>query len=206
MLDSIKYNKKLNNEELYDLAIKGCKESKDALILNNIPLVKMIAEKVWRRTRTGEIEDMVGSALIYLLEYWKGYDPQKGKFSTYVTLMIRTRLSNSLRSVATKKNSKYRSVSLDNHTDSDNENTYHEIISSEQQDFNIDISRKDIENLIKEIDMPESAKQTVILKIFEDMTFTAIAQKMGFTRQAAQSLWKKYSEKVKEEIKIKQIV
>ncbi len=76
-------------------------KSKKELIEENIPLVKKIANRIFRRIPEGtiEFEDLVNTGIIGLIKAANNYDKSKARFSTYAYIKIRGEILDFLRSM-----------------------------------------------------------------------------------------------------------
>ncbi len=76
-------------------------KERDRLILENLPLVKKVASKIYYRLPKGDIEfdDLVNVGVIGLIKAIERYDKDKAKFSTYAYIKIRGEILDYLRSL-----------------------------------------------------------------------------------------------------------
>jgi len=77
------------------------KKGKKELIEENIPLVKKVANKIYRRLPEGAVEfdEIVNTGIIGLIKAANNYDENKAKFSTYAYIKIRGEILDYLRSL-----------------------------------------------------------------------------------------------------------
>ncbi len=77
------------------------KKTKDQIILENLPLVKKVASKIYYRLPKGEIDfdELVNTGIIGLMKAIDRYDKDKAKFSTYAYIKIRGEILDYLRSL-----------------------------------------------------------------------------------------------------------
>jgi RNA polymerase sigma factor FliA len=70
-------------------------------VLNNLHIVKIIASKLYARIPSGiELEDLVHTGILGLIEAVERYDPSKGtRFATYASLRIRGAILDELRNL-----------------------------------------------------------------------------------------------------------
>jgi len=75
------------------------KKSRKEIILENLPLVKKVASKIYRRLPEGtvEFEELVNVGVIGLMKAVDKYDETKAKFSTYAYIKIRGEILDFLR-------------------------------------------------------------------------------------------------------------
>jgi len=73
--------------------------NKDAMIVNSLPLVRIIAKRIARKTPPNvELDDLISSGIIGLIDAIQKYDPTKGtKFKTYAEHRIRGSILDELR-------------------------------------------------------------------------------------------------------------
>ena len=71
------------------------RKSKRELIEDNLPLVKKIANRIFRRLPGGlvEFDDLVNTGVIGLIKAVNNYDSSRARFSTYAYIKIRGRYS-----------------------------------------------------------------------------------------------------------------
>jgi len=76
-------------------------KSKKEIVLDYLPLVKKIANKIYRRIPEGavEFEELVNTGVIGLMKAIEKYDQTKAKFSTYAYIKIRGEILDYLRSL-----------------------------------------------------------------------------------------------------------
>ncbi|ADY73862.1 RNA polymerase, sigma 28 subunit, FliA/WhiG subfamily [Desulfurobacterium thermolithotrophum DSM 11699] len=74
-------------------------KSRKELIIENLPLVKKIANKIYRRLPENavEFEELVNTGVIGLIKALDNYDKTKAKFSTYAYIKIRGEILDYLR-------------------------------------------------------------------------------------------------------------
>ncbi|WP_163328086.1 sigma-70 family RNA polymerase sigma factor [Desulfurobacterium thermolithotrophum] len=74
-------------------------KSRKELIIENLPLVKKIANKIYRRLPENavEFEELVNTGVIGLIKALDNYDETKAKFSTYAYIKIRGEILDYLR-------------------------------------------------------------------------------------------------------------
>lgn len=79
----------------------GKRESRDAMILSYLPLVRLVAERVRRQLPSGsDIEPLVHSGVVGLLEALDRFDPEKGvSFRAYARYRIHGEIIQCLRSL-----------------------------------------------------------------------------------------------------------
>jgi RNA polymerase sigma factor for flagellar operon FliA len=84
-----------------DLVAATRDESREAMILSYLPLVRMVAERVRRRLPPGvDVESLVHSGVVGLLEALERYDPERGvSFQTYARHRIHGEIIQCLRSL-----------------------------------------------------------------------------------------------------------
>ncbi len=77
------------------------KKTKDQIILENLPLVKKVASKIYYRLPKGEIDfdELVNTGIIGLMKAIDRYNKDKAKFSTYAYIKIRGEILDYLRSL-----------------------------------------------------------------------------------------------------------
>ncbi|SMP13761.1 RNA polymerase, sigma 28 subunit, SigD/FliA/WhiG [Desulfurobacterium pacificum] len=75
------------------------KKSKKEIVLENLPLVKKVASKIYKRLpdNTLEFEELVNVGVIGLIKAIDKYDENKAKFSTYAYIKIRGEILDFLR-------------------------------------------------------------------------------------------------------------
>jgi len=75
------------------------RKSRKEIILENLPLVKKVASKIYRRLPEGtvEFEELVNVGVIGLMKAVDKYDEAKAKFSTYAYIKIRGEILDFLR-------------------------------------------------------------------------------------------------------------
>ena len=73
--------------------------NKDTLIVNSLPLVRIIAKRIARKTPPNvELDDLISSGIIGLIDAIQKYDYKKGtKFKTYAEHRIRGAILDELR-------------------------------------------------------------------------------------------------------------
>ncbi|WP_456398173.1 sigma-70 family RNA polymerase sigma factor [Desulfurobacterium sp.] len=76
-------------------------KSRKELVLEHLPLVKKIANKIYRRIPEGivDFEDLVNTGVIGLIKAIDKYDERKANFSTYAYIRIRGEIMDFLRSI-----------------------------------------------------------------------------------------------------------
>jgi len=76
-------------------------KDRDKLILENLPLVKKVASKIYYRLPKGDIEfdDLVNVGVIGLIKAIEKYNKDKAKFSTYAYIKVRGEILDYLRSL-----------------------------------------------------------------------------------------------------------
>ncbi|WP_457567701.1 sigma-70 family RNA polymerase sigma factor [Desulfurobacterium sp.] len=76
-------------------------KSRKELVLEHLPLVKKIANKIYRRIPEGivDFDDLVNTGVIGLMKAIDRYDERKANFSTYAYIRIRGEIMDFLRSV-----------------------------------------------------------------------------------------------------------
>ena len=80
------------------LRLHGYGDSAEALIEEYAPLVRKIAWQVFSRvSRTGELDDLIQTGLIALIEASRQYEERGFAFSTYATTRIRGAMIDQLR-------------------------------------------------------------------------------------------------------------
>lgn len=128
----IKYDKSLNNEELFEKAKAGCEYSKDLLIQNCIPLVVALAKK-WSRVSTYiDIDELVSVGMIGLMKAYKHFDPdRKNKFATLAGTAVWQQFINFARKSKRSDRMKYDTVSFDVDEHIDDMLSRHETITDE---------------------------------------------------------------------------
>jgi RNA polymerase sigma factor for flagellar operon FliA len=74
-------------------------KTKKELVLEHLPLVKKVANKIYRRIPEGavEFEELVNTGVIGLIKAIDKYDEKKAKFSTYAYIKIRGEILDYLR-------------------------------------------------------------------------------------------------------------
>jgi RNA polymerase sigma factor for flagellar operon FliA len=74
-------------------------KTKKELVLEHLPLVKKVANKIYRRIPEGavEFEELVNTGVIGLIKAIEKYDEKKAKFSTYAYIKIRGEILDYLR-------------------------------------------------------------------------------------------------------------
>ncbi len=77
------------------------RKSKRELIEDNLPLVKKIANRIFRRLPGGlvEFDDLVNTGVIGLIKAVNNYDSSRARFSTYAYIKIRGEILDFLRSL-----------------------------------------------------------------------------------------------------------
>ncbi len=77
------------------------KQTKDKIVLENLPLVKKVASKIFYRLPKGEVDfdELVNTGIIGLMKAIDRYDKDKAKFSTYAYIKIRGEILDYLRSL-----------------------------------------------------------------------------------------------------------
>ncbi len=77
------------------------KKTKDKIVLENLPLVKKVASKIFYRLPKGEVDfdELVNTGIIGLMKAIDRYDKEKAKFSTYAYIKIRGEILDYLRSL-----------------------------------------------------------------------------------------------------------
>ncbi len=77
------------------------KKTKDQIVLENLPLVKKVASKIYYRLPKGEVDfdELVNTGIIGLMKAIDRYDKDKAKFSTYAYIKIRGEILDYLRSL-----------------------------------------------------------------------------------------------------------
>jgi RNA polymerase sigma factor for flagellar operon FliA len=74
-------------------------KTKKELVLEHLPLVKKVANRIYRRIPEGavEFEELVNTGVIGLIKAIEKYDQKKAKFSTYAYIKIRGEILDYLR-------------------------------------------------------------------------------------------------------------
>jgi len=74
-------------------------KSRKELVMEHLPLVKKVANKIYRRIPEGavEFEELVNTGVIGLIKAIEKYDEKKAKFSTYAYIKIRGEILDYLR-------------------------------------------------------------------------------------------------------------
>ncbi|WP_457678177.1 sigma-70 family RNA polymerase sigma factor [Thermovibrio sp.] len=74
-------------------------KTRKELILEHLPLVKKVANKIYRRIPEGviEFEELVNTGVIGLIKAVENYDEKKAKFSTYAYIKVRGEILDYLR-------------------------------------------------------------------------------------------------------------
>ncbi len=74
-------------------------KTKKDLVLENLPLVKKVASKIYKRIPPGviEFEELVNTGVIGLMKAIDNYDSRKARFSTYAYIKIRGEILDYLR-------------------------------------------------------------------------------------------------------------
>src|SRR3546814_1107857 len=81
-----------------DLAARGYGESIEALVADHAPLVRKIAWQVFSRVaRTSELDDLIQTGLIALIEASRHYEERGYAFATYASTRIRGAMIDQLR-------------------------------------------------------------------------------------------------------------
>ncbi len=75
------------------------RKSRKELVLENLPLVKKVANKIYRRIPEGAVDfdELVNVGVIGLMKAIDNYDSEKAKFSTYAYIKIRGEILDFLR-------------------------------------------------------------------------------------------------------------
>ncbi|MEO2082473.1 MAG: sigma-70 family RNA polymerase sigma factor [Desulfurobacteriaceae bacterium] len=75
------------------------RKSRRDLVLENLPLVKKVANKIYRRIPEGAVDfdELVNVGVIGLMKAIDNYDSEKAKFSTYAYIKIRGEILDFLR-------------------------------------------------------------------------------------------------------------
>lgn len=83
------------------ILVTGTAESREAMVLSHLPLVRLVAERVRQRLPPGiDIESLVHSGVVGLLEALDRYDPERGvSFQAYARHRIHGEIIQCLRSL-----------------------------------------------------------------------------------------------------------
>ncbi len=177
------------------------KKTKDQIILENLPLVKKVASKIYYRLPKGEIDfdELVNTGIIGLMKAIDRYDKDKAKFSTYAYIKIRGEILDYLRSLDVMPRSMREKIKEENLEEGKNLPlsktaimvSIEKAIVSGDEEFKIvdtltsdrispeeEVIRDDLrEKLLKAIDMlNEKEKITLQMLFFEEKPLQEVAE------------------------------
>ena len=177
------------------------KKTKDQIILENLPLVKKVASKIYYRLPKGEIDfdELVNTGIIGLMKAIDRYDKDKAKFSTYAYIKIRGEILDYLRSLDVMPRSMREKIKEENLEEGKNLPlsktaimvSIEKAIISGDEEFKIvdtltsdrispeeEVIRDDLrEKLLKAIDMlNEKEKITLQMLFFEEKPLQEVAE------------------------------
>ncbi len=180
------------------------KKTKDQIILENLPLVKKVASKIYYRLPKGEIDfdELVNTGIIGLMKAIERYDKDKAKFSTYAYIKIRGEILDYLRSLDVMPRSMREKIKEENLEEGKNlplsrtaimvsiekaivtgeeEFKIIDTLSSERISPEEEVIRDDLrEKLLKAIDLlNEKEKITLQMLFFEEKSLQDVADVIG---------------------------
>ncbi|GAA4878974.1 hypothetical protein GCM10023310_68840 [Paenibacillus vulneris] len=188
--NEVKRNDTLNNEELYIKAKSGDNDAKEMLLINNIPLIKKIVNRMYKNDLDMDKEELFSIGFIGAQKAYNLYDPNKGyKYVTLLHTTILNELRIHMRTLKYQKNSKYKKVSMDKTLDIEegNKETYHDLIGDEQsikKYSEIENAATINEILNKFIPVANEREKYILNQLYyEKKTMREIASVLGTTHQ-----------------------
>lgn len=195
---SIKRQKNFDNEKMIIKAKAGCGKSKDAVFINNIPMVRRLCKKWIDRGSLEKIEDLMSVGCLGLTIAYNTYDPSKGfKFTTYLGKVVWMEFIKIARHNDMMCRKKYTKVSIDDCSD-DGYHVFHEAIPSNSNDFDLVLDVCMNEMLIEAIEEKLSVREKFVTRmaLFEGLSFEEIGRQMGVSKQCAHQIYKRSLNKI----------
>lgn len=196
----------LNNEKLIKEAkLTNNKDIRDKIINNNIPFVKSLADRWFKRGVPEEFDDLVGMGMVALMKAYNTYDTNKNiKFTSYLGKVVWKEFMAHSRYKSMKCRSKYSSISfnetLHKSKGTDEEKLLAEVISN---DSHLDYLTVEDEmfntHLVKQMDALLAKKERVVADkyFFEGKSISEIGVELGVSRQAAHQAFQRTIKRLK---------
>ena len=165
-------------------------------ILSNQNLVRSIAKYCFRKYDGNflELDDMIGTGFLGLIDAVNNFDPNRGKFSTYATYRIKGAILDEMRLMKTKNILNF--INIDEVETS--------LLAAHALSVAAEMSRKEIfsivENAIKN-DLNENERKVINLKYKAEMTSKNIAKRLGLTNGRISQIHKDAIGKIKKCLK-----
>lgn len=140
-----------------------------------------------------DVDDLVQSGYLALVDAVQGYDPDKGKFTVYLRYFVRLHFADVAGVRTSKQRPENHATSLDAPLAGDGDTTRKELLEDTTAHYVYDdfvdreSARQDCAGLMVEVDkLSELMKQAVMLTVWEDMPFNAAADVMGVPADCVQ--------------------
>jgi len=189
-------NKEREQRERFLAAQKGDKETRDALVEENIGLVHKWARRYYRYAQTiptVTYEDIFLEGVYGLLKAIDKYKPQKGSFSTYATIWIKQ----SIRRFIQKEKAQLKGRGYLPVQDEDDEQMTLEDVSPEEPSPSVEM--EELERKIQYANIPQRSKDILRMYFLEGLSLREIGEKIGLSKERVRQLIKEDGRKVLEE-------
>ena len=140
-------------------------------------------------------EDLTCTTFVKLSKHLPSFDPTKSSLNTYINNIMRTALIDYFRSKG--YNMKIRSTNIENFVDSEG-NEFYQTVSTVKTDSDLEVSELTI-LINKTIDSfkNENQKEVYRLRIFAELSFDEISEKLGIPESTAKVYMFRLREKLK---------
>jgi len=145
---------------------KFSEKTKDEIILENLPLVKKVASKIYYKLPDCDIEfdDLVNTGIIGLIKAIDKYNEGKAKFSTYAYIKIRGEILDYLRNLEIVPRSVKDKIKKEKE---ENESEYHVPLSNTAVIVSIDKAMSDDDDGYRLVDRLVSKRKTPEEEVIE---------------------------------------